>query len=76
MKKLICTVGLPRSGKSTWCKTQSYPIVNKDSIRLALHGQRYLQDAEKEIRAMIIRGVMWIDENFTGWKKHALQIGR
>jgi predicted kinase len=43
---LICTVGLPRSGKSTWAKTTSFPIVNKDAIRLALHGKRYLLEAE------------------------------
>ncbi len=39
-------VGLPRSGKSTWAKSQEYPIVSKDAIRLALHGERYLQAAE------------------------------
>ncbi len=45
-KLLICTVGLPRSGKSTWAQAQPYPIVNPDSIRLALHGQRYYAPAE------------------------------
>jgi len=54
MKRLICTVGLPRSGKSTWTKTQPYPIVNKDSIRLALHGQRYLQEAEDWVHTISI----------------------
>src|SRR5207302_1271835 len=43
---LICTVGLPRSGKSTWSQAQSYPIVSCDAIRLALHGQRFLAAAE------------------------------
>lgn len=43
---LIATVGLPRSGKSTWAKGQGYPIVNPDSVRLALHGQRFLPEAE------------------------------
>lgn len=46
MKTLICTVGLPRSGKSTWAKAQEHPIVNPDSIRLALHGQRFQSLAE------------------------------
>lgn len=46
MKKLILTVGLPRSGKSTWAKEQGYPIVNPDSIRLTLHGYDYIQEAE------------------------------
>lgn len=45
-KLLICTVGLPRSGKSTWAKSQSYPIVNPDAIRIAIHGQRYVAEAE------------------------------
>lgn len=43
---LIATVGLPRSGKSTWAKKQSYPVVNPDSIRLAIHGQRFYGPAE------------------------------
>jgi predicted kinase len=38
---LILTVGLPRSGKSTWAQEQSHPIVSPDSIRLALHGRPY-----------------------------------
>ena len=44
--ELILTVGLPRSGKSTWAIQQGLPIVNPDSIRLALHGQPFLKDAE------------------------------
>lgn len=40
------TVGLPRSGKSTWAKKQLLPIVNPDSIRLAIHGQRFCAKAE------------------------------
>jgi predicted kinase len=46
MKKLIMTVGLPRSGKSTWAKKQPFPIVNPDSIRLCLHGWKYFVPAE------------------------------
>ena len=46
MKKLILTVGLPRSGKSTWAKEQGFPIVNPDAIRLSLHGQRFQPEAE------------------------------
>jgi len=45
-KILICTVGLPRSGKSTWAKAQAYPIVNPDAIRLAIHGQPFVAEAE------------------------------
>lgn len=43
---LILTIGLPRSGKTTWARSQDYPIVNPDSIRLALHGQRFSANAE------------------------------
>lgn len=56
-KTLICTVGLPRSGKSTWSRSQSYPIVNPDSVRLAIHGQRYVESSEPfvwaTVRAMV-----------------------
>ena len=43
---LILTVGLPRSGKSIWAKKQGIPIVNPDSIRLALHGKAFILEAE------------------------------
>lgn len=49
---LILTVGLPYSGKSTWAETQGVPVVNPDSIRLALHGQRYVIDAEPYVWAI------------------------
>jgi predicted kinase len=50
--RLICTVGLPRSGKSTWAKATEWPIVNPDSIRLALHGQRFFGPAEPLVWAI------------------------
>lgn len=49
---LIMTVGLPRSGKSTWTQTSPFPIVNPDSIRLALHGQRFVALAEPYVWAI------------------------
>lgn len=51
-KQLILTIGLPRSGKSTWAKKQRYPIVNPDSIRLALYGQAYIKEAEQMVWAI------------------------
>jgi predicted kinase len=48
---LILTVGLPRSGKSSWARQQGFPVVNPDSIRLALHGQVYRQEAERFVWA-------------------------
>ena len=52
MKKLILTVGLPRSGKSTWAMRKGHPIVNPDSIRLALHGQVYIPSMEPYVWAI------------------------
>ena len=43
---LILTIGLPRSGKSTWAKQQRFPIVSKDALRLSIHGERFLPHAE------------------------------
>jgi len=64
MKELYLTVGLPRSGKSTWAKKQTMPIVNPDSIRLAIHGERFISQAEPfvwatakaMVRALFIAG--------------------
>jgi len=44
--KLILTVGLPRSGKTTWARKQGVPMVNPDSIRLALHGKPFIPESE------------------------------
>ena len=52
MNKLILTVGVPRSGKSTWARKQGHPIVNPDSIRLALHGQAFIKEAEPHVWAI------------------------
>ncbi|MEE8577292.1 MAG: ATP-binding protein [candidate division Zixibacteria bacterium] len=50
MNTLIVTVGLPRSGKSTWAKEVTKqihsPIVNPDAVRLAVTGQRFVKTAE------------------------------
>ena len=63
-KFVVLLVGLPRSGKSTWAKKQGLPIINPDSIRLALHGQRFIGLAEPfvwaicylMIRALLLAG--------------------
>jgi predicted kinase len=45
-RKLWITVGLPRSGKTTWARSKGWPIVNPDSIRRALYGQRFVTKCE------------------------------
>lgn len=49
---LLLTIGLPRSGKSSWAKTSGHPIVCPDEIRLALHGQRFVASAEPIVWAI------------------------
>lgn len=51
-KVLVLMVGLPRSGKSTWAMKQGAPVVNPDSIRLALHGQPFIGLAEPFVWAI------------------------
>lgn len=51
-KLLICTVGLPRCGKSTWAKTTNWPMVNPDSIRLGLHNHSFIGEAEDFVWAI------------------------
>lgn len=48
-KQLILTVGVPRSGKSTWSRESGFPMVNPDSIRLAMHGQAFISEREPEV---------------------------
>lgn len=48
---LILTVGLPRSGKTTWALKQGHPIVSSDAIRLATHGRRFWAPMEKTVWA-------------------------
>ncbi len=56
-KTLLLTVGLPRAGKSTWARQMAEryncPIVNPDSVRLAIHGQRFLLSAEGYVWACV-----------------------
>lgn len=53
---LVCMMGLPRSGKTTivreLMKKHSAPVVRRDDIRLALHGQRYFSKAEPFVKAI------------------------
>jgi predicted kinase len=53
VKKIILTVGLPRSGKSTWARQQGLPIINPDAFRLALHGEPFLAKAEPMVWTLV-----------------------
>ena len=48
--KLIITVGLPMSGKTKWAQKKARelgcPIVSPDAIRMVIHGQHFLAQAE------------------------------
>lgn len=52
--KVIAMMGLPRSGKSTIVADLAMrlgaPIVRRDAIRLALHGQRFASAAEPMVK--------------------------
>lgn len=67
MSELAITVGLPASGKSTFCKEMmraGYVIVSPDKIRRALHGQSFESNAESFVwataevmaRALLLQG--------------------
>lgn len=58
--RLIATIGLPRSGKSTYCRgliEKGYAVVNPDSFRLAIHGQEFLTSAEPFVWAAVYAAV-------------------
>lgn len=49
LKLLIATVGLPRSGKSTWSRKLGVPMVNPDNVRLAMHGRPFIKELEEMV---------------------------
>jgi hypothetical protein len=61
MSDLLFTVGLPRSGKTTLANKlraeEGYVVVNPDSFRLAIHGQRFLASAEPFVWAAVYASV-------------------
>lgn len=52
MSRLILTVGLPRSGKTTWARASGYPVVSPDALRLTLTGQAFWEPAEPVVWAV------------------------
>lgn len=56
LKTLICMVGLPYSGKSWAARSaacdQPIPVVCPDAIRVALHGHKFIPEAEPYVWAI------------------------
>ena len=50
--QLILMMGYPRSGKTTRALEMGHPIVSADAIRLALHGQPFIESAEPYVHAI------------------------
>ena len=48
---LLCPVGLPRCGKSTWARELGVPIVCPDAIRFAIAGRRWFAPIEHQVWA-------------------------
>lgn len=66
-KRLILTVGLPYSGKSTYAIKTGMPIVSPDAIRLALHGRRFEPLAEPFVWAsakLMVRSLFLAGHDF------------
>jgi predicted kinase len=55
-KTLLLPVGLPRSGKSTYCqqlrRSGDWVIVSPDAIRLALYGKPFIASADTMVWSM------------------------
>lgn len=59
MNKLNFTIGLPRSGKSTFCRKwkeqgRHYIVLSADDFRFAISGQRFQIDGEPFVRATLL----------------------
>lgn len=58
---LYVTVGLPYSGKSTMCSEvymhNGYVVINPDNFRRAIHGQRFIPEAEGFVWAAVYAAV-------------------
>ncbi len=76
---LLCPVGLPRCGKSTWARGLGVPIVCPDAIRLALTGRRWYAPIEHQTWATartMVRALFWAGHKVvildaTNWSRRA-----
>jgi len=50
---LVVTVGLPRSGKSTWARLTGWTVVNPDMVRLAFQNRPFIQETETWIWSIV-----------------------
>jgi len=66
MNTLIVLVGLPRSGKTTWANGERSPMVSPDAIRLALHGRKFVPEAEPIVwvySKLMVRSLFYAGHN-------------
>ena len=63
--KIIVLRGLPWSGKSTWCKSQSINSISKDNIREYLHKWVFSKNNEKEV--LIYRDI-YVQSELEQWR--------
>ena len=75
---LICTMGLPRSGKSTWSKkmAQKYgiPIVCPDSIRISLYARDFIVEAEPMVWTLLIPLMVLLEQHLPDGTVTQIQI--
>lgn len=65
-RKLILTVGLPRSGKSTWALKQECPVVAGDAIREAIFGKLWWPPGEHQVMMTartMVRSLFFVGHN-------------
>jgi len=67
MSRLVYMVGLPYSGKTTVCREiyrpKGFAVVCPDQFRLAIHGQRFIAQAESFVWAAVYAAV----DALRGW---------
>ncbi|MBM7624089.1 ATP-binding protein [Sporohalobacter salinus] len=85
-KELYMTIGLPRSGKSTWIEKNAEDgvVVSADSLRKKVYGQRFWEDGEGLLwwirgiflRELLEQGVkIYIDETNVTKERRSKIIG-
>ena len=59
MKTLVCTVGLPRSGKTTWALSTPFPVIHPPTIRQFIQGKT-LEPIDSLVWSILITTVNYL----------------